>query len=156
MGWRSGTVLDSRLEFVRLAGAGGVSIGELCRRFGVSRQTGHVWLQRYREAGEAGLCDRSSRPRSSPRQTAAAMEERILALRAAHPAWGGRKLVRRLRDQGVAPEDGEVPAASTATGYRSGSTPCESTTQGHGTAASMRRDHPVISAGSPAPAWMAR
>lgn len=115
MGWRSGTVMDSRLEFVRLAEAGGVSISELCRRFGVSRQTGHVWLKRYREAGEAGLCERSSRPQRSPRQTAAAMEERILALRAAHPAWGGRKLVRRLRDQGVAPEDGEVPAASTAT-----------------------------------------
>ena len=32
--------MDNRLEFVRLAEAGGVSVAELCRRFGISRETG--------------------------------------------------------------------------------------------------------------------
>jgi transposase InsO family protein len=39
------------------------------------------------------------------------MEELVLALREQHPAWGGRKLARRLRDLGHQ----AVPAASTVT-----------------------------------------
>jgi transposase InsO family protein len=39
------------------------------------------------------------------------MEEQVVALRRDHPAWGGRKLARRLRDLGVA----GVPAPSTIT-----------------------------------------
>jgi len=34
-------MMDSRQEFVRLAATGDVSIAALCRRFGISRQTGH-------------------------------------------------------------------------------------------------------------------
>jgi transposase InsO family protein len=36
---------------------------------GVSARTAAKWLARFRAEGEAGLFDRSSRPRSSPRQT---------------------------------------------------------------------------------------
>lgn len=32
MPWKSYSIMDSRLEFVRLAQQGGVSIAELCRR----------------------------------------------------------------------------------------------------------------------------
>ena len=110
MPWKSGTIMDNRLEFVRLAQQGGVSVAELCRRFGVSRETGFQYLRRYRENGVEGLKDRSRRPHSSPRRTAAEMETRIVALREAHP-WGGRKLARRLKDLGVA----GVPAVSTVT-----------------------------------------
>ena len=69
MSWPSGTVMDKRLEFVRLAEAGGISKAELCRRFGISRQTGFAFLKRYREGGEAALQDRPRRPHSSPRRT---------------------------------------------------------------------------------------
>jgi transposase InsO family protein len=100
--------MDSRLEFVRLAEQGGVSVAELCRRFGISRETGFQYLRRYRESGIDGLKDRSRRPHSSPRRTPAAMETRIVELREAHP-WGPRKLARRLRDLGVA----DVPAPAT-------------------------------------------
>jgi transposase InsO family protein len=111
MPWKSGTIMDSRLDFVRLAEQGGVSVAELCRRFGISRETGFLYLRRYRESGVDGLKDRSSRPLSSPNRCAAAIESRIVELRAAHPRWGGRKLARRLRDLGV---EG-VPAVSTVT-----------------------------------------
>ena len=103
--------MDSRLEFVRMAEAGGVSVAELCRRFAISRQTGFQYLRRYREDGMAGLKDRSRRPHTSPRRTVAAIETQVLELRAQHPAWGGRKLARRLQDQGVQ----GVPAVSTVT-----------------------------------------
>jgi transposase InsO family protein len=100
MPWKSGTIMDNRLEFVRLAAAGGVSVAELCRRFGISRETGFQYLRRYREAGVAGLKDRSRRPHTSPRRTLEAMETQILDLRK-ELTWGGRKLARRLQDLGV-------------------------------------------------------
>ncbi|MFP3590218.1 IS481 family transposase, partial [Paraburkholderia sp. SIMBA_055] len=43
--------------------------------------------------------------------TAPQLEQDIIALRRAHPAWGGRKIGQRLRDQGHV----GVPAPSTIT-----------------------------------------
>ncbi len=111
MPWKAFSVLDTRREVIRLAQSGEVSTAALCRRFCISRQTGFTLLRRHREQGDAGLADQSRRPRTSPRQVPPGTEAQILALRAAHPAWGGRKLARRLRDLGVA----DVPAPSTIT-----------------------------------------
>jgi ABC-type spermidine/putrescine transport system permease subunit II len=52
----------------------------------------------WRTAGKAGLADRSRRPQHSPGRRSAAMEGLVLAVRDAHPAWGGRKIRRRLQD----------------------------------------------------------
>ncbi|WP_431282423.1 IS481 family transposase [Humitalea sp. 24SJ18S-53] len=104
-------MIDTRREFVRLASVGDVSVAALCRRFGISRQSGFTLLRRHREVGDAGLVERSRRPHDSPRRVAPEIEAQLLALRAAHPRWGGRKLARRLRDLGV---EG-VPAPSTVT-----------------------------------------
>jgi transposase InsO family protein len=48
---------------------------------GISRQTAHKWWRRYREEGELGLIDRSSRPRSCPRRLDPKTERRIVELR---------------------------------------------------------------------------
>ena len=48
---------------------------------GVSRATAYKWLRRFREEGMAGLEDRPSRPRSSPRGLADADVQRILKVR---------------------------------------------------------------------------
>lgn len=106
MVWQARSVVDERLEFCRLAGLEGANVSALCTRFGISRQTGYVWLRRLK-AGEP-VTDRSRRPRSSPRQTPPDLERSVLDLRDEHPAWGARKLARRLQDLGIAP-----PAAST-------------------------------------------
>ena len=82
MPWKSGTIMDSRLEFVRLAEQGGVSVAELCRRFGISRETGFQYLRRYRESGVDGLKDRSSRPLNSPNRCACFGEKGIPISRA--------------------------------------------------------------------------
>jgi transposase InsO family protein len=111
MPWKSGTVMDSRQEFVRLVEQGGVSMTELCRRFGISRETGYVYLRRHRADAADVLDDRSSRPRSSPKRCPPEIEAHIIALRERHPQWGGRKLARRLCDLGI---EG-VPAVSTVT-----------------------------------------
>ena len=64
----------------------GWSQAEVARRFRVSRATVAKWWRRYREEGAAGLRDRSSAPRSNPRRTAAALEQRICACAAARGA----------------------------------------------------------------------
>jgi transposase-like protein len=101
--------MSLRKEFVTLATHPGANVSELCRRFGISRKTGYKCLSRYIAAGDAGLSDASRRPYGSPRRTAAAIEQALLELRQAHPAWGARKLLRRLRDLGY---EG-LPAPST-------------------------------------------
>jgi transposase InsO family protein len=48
---------------------------------GVSRATAYKWLRRFRQEGQAGLLDRSSRPHRSPSRTSALQEAALLALR---------------------------------------------------------------------------
>jgi transposase InsO family protein len=51
---------------------------------GVSTATVHKWWRRFLVEGEAGLLDRSSRPRRCPMQTPAQLERRVLAARKKH------------------------------------------------------------------------
>ena len=110
MPWRCVRVKDSRREFVTLAETHTVVFGDLCRRFGISRPTGYKWVQRYRQGGEAGLEDRSRRPHRVVHPVPAATEDSVVALRRRHPAWGSRKIRKRLPDA-LAP----LPACSTIT-----------------------------------------
>ena len=110
MSWVSRSIVELRREFVSLASQEGSNVSELCRRFGISRKTGYKWLGRGEAEGSL-LSNRSRRPLASPKRTAEALEAKIVSLRGEHPAWGGRKLRRRLRDLG---EQG-LPAASTIT-----------------------------------------
>ena len=109
MPWQECSVASEREAFVEMVREEDVPIAELCRQFEISRKTGYKWLARA--ATGAPLTDHSRRPHTSPRQTAADLEARILALRAQHPAWGGRKLHHRLVAMGIA----DVPAPSTIT-----------------------------------------
>lgn len=94
--WSQVTVKDLREEFVALARQPDTNMSELCRRYRISRKTGYKWLQRE------DLEDRSSRPKSSPNRMHEDREALVVALRAQHPAWGGRKLAHvLLREHGV-------------------------------------------------------
>ena len=102
--------MSERSEFLAFAGLPGANLSALCRRFGVSRQTGYKWLHRS-AAGDSAVQDRSRRPISSPRRTPAEVEARVFAVRARYPFYGGRKIRRTLLREGVEP----TPAASTIT-----------------------------------------
>jgi transposase InsO family protein len=106
MPWHEVSIMDQRREFVRLAMQEGANRRELCRRFGIHPDTGYKWLGRW--LADEELADRSRRPHSSPGRTDQATEQRILAVRDNHPAWGARKIVRCLERDGVKP-----PAQST-------------------------------------------
>jgi transposase InsO family protein len=111
MPFREVSRMDARLEFVMLASAEGANVRQLCGRFGISPTTGYKWLERWRRAGPAGLLEQSRRPQHSPSRSVAATEDAVLSVRTEHPAWGGRKIARRLKDLGHT----EVPAPSTVT-----------------------------------------
>ena len=112
MPWRQVTPMSEKKEFISLAVQEEANISRLCRYFQVSRKTAYKWLGRYRREGEAGLADRSRRPRRSPGATARFLEEAVLRVREEHPVWGGRKIRARLHHLGWS----EVPAASTISG----------------------------------------
>lgn len=93
--------MSLREEFVCLANQEGVNRRELCRRFGISAQTAYKWLARYGQEGQAGLVDRPRRPHRSPSETPPTIQASVVAMRTEHPAWGGRKISRRLQDMGL-------------------------------------------------------
>ena len=111
MPWKARTTMSLRFEFVKFALIDGSNITELCRRFEISRKTGYKWIHRFLLEGFSGLADRSRRPRKSPTKTSDALENAILKVRQRHPAWGGRKIRKRLQNLGFQ----QVPAASTIT-----------------------------------------
>ena len=69
----------------------GMSMKAAAAAFGVAPATAHRWWHRWLEGGRKpeALLDRSSRPRRSPRQLAAELEERICACRR-ETGWGPR------------------------------------------------------------------
>ena len=92
MPWNTRDVMSLKEEFIALAVRPGSNKRELCRRFGISPQTGYKWLSRYLAEGHPGLQERSRRPISSPGQIESTLENDVIAVRNAHPAWGGRKI----------------------------------------------------------------
>lgn len=68
-----------RLLVVRVAS--GMPVAHVAKAMGISRQCAHRWVTRYFEEGEAGLHDRSSRPRRCPSKTAADVEQAVLTMR---------------------------------------------------------------------------
>lgn len=77
----------------------GRPVSHVAKELGVSRQCAHRWVARFREEGEAGLVDRSSRPRNCPRRTSPEVELLVLEL---------RRVERRGQDW-IGPELGLAP-----------------------------------------------
>ena len=100
------TVAEQRFNAVMEVMRDGLTVIEVADRYGVSRQTVHGWLRRYRTGGLDALADRSHRPDSCPHQMPAAVEARICELRRHHPGWGQRRLAHELARAGVDPPPG--------------------------------------------------
>ena len=102
--------MEEKLRFVFEYEQGHRSMTELCQRYEIARETGYVWIRRYRERGLDGLVEQSRAARRHGNQTPAEIEQMVLEQRQAHSRWGPRKLKRILERD----EPGRVwPAAST-------------------------------------------
>ena len=78
----------------------GVPVTEVADRYGVSRQSVHAWLRRYRDEGPSGLADRSHKVHQHPWQIPAELEAAVCELRRAHPKWGPKRLVFEMDRRG--------------------------------------------------------
>jgi len=110
--------MSQKLQFIEKASLPGANITTLCREHGISRQTGHKWLRRFRAKGYTGLSEQSRRPVSSPLATGEEIVVRILELREQHLTWGPDKIARVLkRELGeVAPSKSTVARVVTRLG----------------------------------------
>ena len=112
----------------------GQPVSHVAKAMGVSRQCAHRWINRFNETGNDGLEDRSSRPHTSPNQTAPEVEEKVLAARREHRCGPdqltheigvpARTITRILRRNGVPrlhdcdPLTGELIRSSKTTAIR--------------------------------------
>ncbi len=118
MPWNKTDAMTERTEFVLEwyrrwdEGEGRTNMAALCRAFGISRETGYVWVRRFRDGGHSvtALAERSRRPKTNPRQVDAVMEDAIVQVKKRYPYWGPRKLKAWLEER--RPEF-SFPAAST-------------------------------------------
>lgn len=97
MPWECRTVEDQRKEFAQAALTCS-NFSALCREFGITRRTGHKWLERYQN--NQPLADRSRRPHTSPYRTPENVEALILGVRADNPGWGAKTIHQVLERQG--------------------------------------------------------
>ena len=77
MPWNETSAMDQRMHFI-------------------ADPTGYKWVQRYVDAGAAGLMEPSRRPVRCPHATPSDLVEAILEARRKHPTWGAKKLLALL------------------------------------------------------------
>jgi putative transposase len=111
MGWRETGILDERLRFIVEVLRDEETMTALCSAFGISRKTGYKWVGRYEAFGPQGLLDLPRAPLHHGRATEVDLVEKIVAQKEAHPLWGPKKIVARLR---LKEPEALWPAPSTA------------------------------------------
>jgi len=92
---------EQRMQFVIRAISGKERMTALCREFGISRPTGYLWRQRYRQVDSlTQVSERSRRPHRSPQRTTARREQRVVVLRQ-QTGWGAKKLRVLLHEEEI-------------------------------------------------------
>lgn len=92
MPWKELSLMSVREEFVLRALEPGANKSALCREFGISRKTGHKWLDRYESVGLVGLQDMSRRPGANPLKVSGDIVAEIVAIRRRSPRFGAKKI----------------------------------------------------------------
>jgi putative transposase len=103
--------MEQRLAFVVEWSKHECGMAELCRGFGISRQTGYALVAQFQAHGVEGLKPRSRAPLHHPNAISEEVCAAVLRAKAAHPSWGPKKL-QPLRDERPCIKD-QWPVAST-------------------------------------------
>jgi len=91
--------MDLRKEFVLAATAPNANVMQLCRDFGISRNSGYKWIHRFKTQGELGLEDQSRRPHKTSGISGETVL-RLIELRRQYPKWGAKKMQTLLITSG--------------------------------------------------------
>jgi transposase InsO family protein/transposase-like protein len=102
--------MEERIALIRDCETGVFSISELCRRYGVSRETFYVWRRRYESGEERWFEERSHAAGHCPHATDERLTGRIIATRRRFPYFGPKK-IKAFLERGS--PDAGWPSAST-------------------------------------------
>lgn len=111
MPWKETCVMDLKMQMIGACLSDEHTVADIARAYGVSRKTVYKWLARYASDGASGLEERSHAPRHVPHAIDEAVAQDIIATKRAHPSFGPKKVMDRLRAQDP---DRTWPADSTA------------------------------------------
>jgi putative transposase len=111
MPWRETEPMNERVQFIATYLSDVYSMTELCKRFGIRRNTGYKWVRRYTAEGLVGLQEKPRAPHRCPHRMSQEAETALLETKRAHPHWGPRKILPYLARRRPALA---LPAPSTA------------------------------------------
>jgi transposase InsO family protein len=111
MPWKEVTTMFLKKEFIERMLNQEKPFSHLCEEYNISRTAGYQLWKRYQAEGMNALKVRSRTPHHSPNKTSKMTEEKILSVRAQHPAWGARKIRAYLQKR----ENLSLPVPSTIT-----------------------------------------
>lgn len=109
MPWQETDIPKERFKFIIDWEKQIFSFSELCKRYQISRTTGYLLIDRYKEEGLAGLSIKSSAPHNIPHKTSDEVVQKILDLKYRFPNWGPDK----IRLYAIADGSNDFPAIST-------------------------------------------
>ena len=110
MPWKETCAVEEREDFIDAARAKSMPFSVVCASYGISRETGYKWLERYHQLGVSGLADRSRAPKRRPWALSREMAKKLVAFRKKRPSWGPRKILDWFE---LHEPELELPAAST-------------------------------------------
>jgi transposase InsO family protein len=84
--------MEQRLAFLVHWSTHEASMAELCRRYGISRQTGYELVRQFTAEGVDGLKRRSRAPHHHPNATPQEIAAAVIRAKYVHPSWGPKKL----------------------------------------------------------------
>ena len=110
MPWKKVNAMEERARFIMEFSSGRDSFTSICRKYGISRETGYKWVQRFKKSG--CIEEHSRAPHTCPHKTPEETVRLLLLLREENPCWGPKKLVKILSDEyGI-----DVPPAPSTAG----------------------------------------
>lgn len=109
MAWEECNIMDQKLKFIARY-LEGERISALAKEFGVSRQTAHKLIRRYKTMGECALVEQKRTPYRYANKLPVEIEALILSLKREYSTWGARKIREKIRKKYP---DVKLPAKST-------------------------------------------
>src|SRR5262249_7928099 len=97
MPFRETCRMEERIRMLSEYDTGNWSVAELCRRYGVSRDTFYEWRRRRDGGALDWFMDRSHAPLRCPHTTSAELRDAIISLRRIFPIWGRASCLRSSR-----------------------------------------------------------